>query len=296
MRNVLLVVGLLLGFCGGSGDAQTPLPENVRLENLSRPQLTQLYHRLAARMETLSTQIEQERARVHWYLTYADEILQMQRSLGELQGDPGQQLVTTGQYVYNQSFTAAEWQQLLQNHYAVATRYFGWIGQSAGHYPALHQELQAAWQQYAWKIQQAQSVNAELAAASRILAQASGNPSLAADFQGTQQRVTETLRRLEQPPAAVSARPLIVENRTRQRVYLWLCQPADFTQPVASYWLDPGRRMEVTYNSQRMPVTPEWGLAAKTHDERLAWALRKLGDYVLQVDQNGFYSVILTEP
>jgi hypothetical protein len=193
---------LLMVATAGKGIGQPAPQASKSLEEMSVEELQQLSTASLAREQALMAAIKQERARVEWYLTFVDQILQMQRFLGEDGGrDPGQTLMATGQRIYYYSFSLQEWNALIADHQAVTTRYFQRVGQWAANNPAFVQQLQAAWQQYGWKIVQSQDVTNELLAANQVLAWASGYPSIvpALDhFQGTRQRVAVALAAIGQ--------------------------------------------------------------------------------------------------
>jgi hypothetical protein len=300
----VLLAGILpIVFTARVGNTQPAPAAAQSLEQMSVAELQQFVATARAREQALLEEIRQERERVQWYLIFTDQFLQMQRFLGESGGsDSWQDLVATRRYLYDQSFGPQEWSTLLANHHGVAARYFQRVGQSAMSNAALQQQLQATWQQYEGKIGRGEDISTELLTANQILAWALGYPTIVPEldhFQGTRQRVEAAMVVVDQPPtlATSSARPLLIENRTRQIIYLWLYRPEDFSQPVLTFPLNPGW-VELT-NSDRSPlaITPDWGIAAQTTDQSLSWwPPRALKSYQYVVDQNGRYYLVLAEP
>jgi len=193
--------GLLLLCLVDAGITQVPVSREALQQHIQT--LEQQKAALQAQRVTLLQGLQQERQRVTWYLTFVDQILQMERFGGQRdQAGAWQALTATRQRLYYQSFGQQEGAAMLADHQTHTNRYFQAVDQVLASAPQpfanqARQVLGSVWQQYTQKMAGGQEVTAELQEALRLFAQARGYPSLPPHFDyftGTQQRIAAAMQ------------------------------------------------------------------------------------------------------
>jgi hypothetical protein len=174
---------------------------------------------LYAQRQALMQELAQERQRVAWYLTFVDQILQMERFVGQRdQAGAWQALAGTRQRLYYQSFIQQEGAAMLADHQAKTNRHFQAVSQSLANVPQAagaqgQQYLAQAWQQYTQKIARGEDVTPELQMSLQVFAWSKGYPHVPPEFDyftGTQQRVAAALS--QAPAEAARVQSTSLEN------------------------------------------------------------------------------------
>lgn len=154
--------------------------------------LRQQLQQLQNRQSELQNELNLELRRVTLYLTLLDHILTMQRVLATNPPvDHDLRLRSTRQYLYYNSFTAAHWQSLVQDHRTWAESYFSRVEQissqsqnwPSGRSPAewrslARQELMVGRQRYYERMAQGGDPTPELRRASEVLTWSQGFATL----------------------------------------------------------------------------------------------------------------------